>query len=149
MLFRSFSYNNTYKSLISQSSYNSYMSKYNSDCLPAIQACTSSQSNSACSNADNTCYNDIEGPLSQAANFDVYDIREPSNDPYPPETYVTYLQSSAVVKAIGAKSIYQECPNAPYNKFSTTGDGELFSPRSLAPSLLFCSSKPVTSFPAC
>ena len=144
-----FSYNNTYKSLISQSSYNSYMSTYNSDCLPAIQACASSGSNSACSNADNACYNDIEGPLSQAANFDVYDIREPSNDPYPPETYVTYLQSSAVVKAIGAKSTYQECPNAPYNKFSTTGDGELFSPSSLAPSLLFCSSKPVTSFPAC
>lgn len=98
------------------------MSRYNSECLPAIQACTSSRSNSACSNADNTCYNDIEGPLSQAADFDVYDIREPSNDPYPPETYVTYLQSSAVVKAIGAKSTYQECPNAPYNKFSTTGD---------------------------
>ncbi|OCK87501.1 carboxypeptidase S1, CPD-S1 [Cenococcum geophilum 1.58] len=115
-------YNNTYKSLISQSSYNSYMSRYNSDCLPAIQACTSSRSNSACSNADNTCYNDIEGPLSQAADFDVYDIREPSDDPYPPETYVTYLRSSAVVKAIGAKSTYQECPNAPYNKFSTTGD---------------------------
>jgi len=134
-----FSYNNTYKSLISQSSYNSYMSRYSSDCLPAIQACTGSQSNSACSNADNTCYNDIEGPLIQAADFDVYDIREPSNDPYPPETYVMYLQSPAVVKAIGAKSTYQECPNAPHNKFSTTGDGKLFSPSSLAPTPLFCS----------
>lgn len=54
--------------------------------------------------------------------FDVYDIREPSNDPYPPESYVTYLQSSTVQNAIGAKQKYQECPEAPYDKFSTTGD---------------------------
>ena len=131
-----FSYNNTYKSLIPQPSYNSYMSTYNPDCLPEIQACASSRPNSACSNTDNTCYNDTEGPLSQAADFYV---REPSNDLYPPETYVTYLQSSVAVKAIGAKSACQECPNAPYNKFSTMGDGELFSPSSLAPSPLFCS----------
>ena len=25
--------------------------------------------------------------------------------------------------AIGAKSTYAECPNAPYQKFSNTGDG--------------------------
>ncbi|OCK73133.1 putative carboxypeptidase S1 [Lepidopterella palustris CBS 459.81] len=117
-----FSYNNTYQSLISKSDYDSYMSTYESDCLPAIQACASSGSNSDCSNADNTCYNEIEGPLSQVADFDVYDIREPSNDPYPPSTYSTYLTKSSVVKAIGAKSTYQECPNAPYNKFATTGD---------------------------
>jgi hypothetical protein len=121
-----FSYNNSYKALISKSQYNSYMSSYTSDCLPAIQSCKSSGSNSACENADSVCYDDIEGPISEG-NFDVYDIREPSNDPYPPETYVSYLQSSSVVKAIGAKSTYQECPNAPYNKFANTGDGKYSS----------------------
>jgi carboxypeptidase C (cathepsin A) len=121
-----FSYNNSYKQLITQSQYNSYLQSYNNDCLPAIQACIQSGSNSDCENADSVCYNDIEGPISESGNFDVYDIREPSNDPYPPETYVTYLQSSSVVKAIGAKSTYQECPDAPYNKFAKTGDGKLF-----------------------
>jgi len=29
------------------------------------------------------------------------------------------------MKAIGAKQTYQECPNGPYNKFVSTGDGEL------------------------
>jgi hypothetical protein len=82
-----------------------------------------SGSNSACSSADNTCYSAIEGPIENANDFDVYDVRAPSNDPNPPETYVTYLQSSSVVKAIGAKSTYAECPNGPYNKISNTGDG--------------------------
>ncbi|KZF22774.1 putative carboxypeptidase S1 [Xylona heveae TC161] len=117
-----FSYNNTYSPLISASQYKSYMNSYNSNCAPAVQSCYSSGSNSACENAENVCYQDIEGPLSESGNFDVYDIREPSNDPYPPETYVNYLQSSSVVKAIGAQTTYQECPNAPYNKFESTGD---------------------------
>ena len=120
-----YSYNNTYKRIISQSQHTSYMNSYTSSCVPALQKCTSTTStsqNSACESADTTCYNDIEGPISGAANFDVYDVREPSNDPYPPETYATYLQSSSVTKAIGAQSTYQECPNAPYNKFANTGD---------------------------
>ncbi|TVY90827.1 Carboxypeptidase S1 [Lachnellula willkommii] len=118
-----FSYNNTYKALISASEHKSYLSTYNSDCLPLLQECTSTTgSDSACENADNTCYNDIEGPLSEVGDFDVYDIREPSNDPYPPETYVDYLQTASVVKAIGAKSTYSECPDAPYEKFANTGD---------------------------
>lgn len=117
-----YSFNNTYQSLISASEHTSYMNTYTKSCLPLLQKCSSTTgSNSACENAETACYNAIEGPLSEG-DFDVYDIREPSNDAYPPETYVSYLQSSAVVKAIGAKSTYQECPNAPYQKFSSTGD---------------------------
>ena len=66
-----------------------------------------------------------------AYDFDVYDIREPSNDPYPPETYSTYLQQPSVTSAIGAKATYTECPNAPYNKFAATGAGK---PNPLFPS---------------
>ena len=119
-----YSYNNTYKQLITQSQHTSYTNTYSSSCLPALKKCTSISStsqNSACESADNTCYNDIEGPISNA-NFDVYDVRAPSNDPNPPETYATYLQSASVVKAIGAQSTYQECPDAPYEKFAATGD---------------------------
>jgi carboxypeptidase C (cathepsin A) len=123
-----FSYNNTYKPLISASQHTSYLNTYTSSCLPALKQCSAvTGSNSACESADNTCYNDIEGPLSEVADFDVYDIREPSADPYPPETYVSYLQSSAVMSAIGAKSTYAECPDAPYEKFANTGDGMSFS----------------------
>lgn len=95
------------------------MSRYTSQCLPLLNKCASSGSNSDCENADDTCYNVIEGPLSEAGNFDVYDVR---NVAEPSEQYVTYLQTASVVKAIGAQSTYQECPDAPYNKFTTTGD---------------------------
>lgn len=117
-----FSYNNTYKPLISASQHDSYINAYNSKCAPALAKCKSTGSNSDCENSDNACYNAIEGPLSQSGDFDVYDIRAPSNDPNPPETYATYLTNADVVKAIGAQSTYQECPNAPYQKFSSTGD---------------------------
>ena len=117
-----YSYNNTYKQLISKSQHDSYINTYNSKCAPALAKCKSSGSNTDCVNSDNACYNAIEGPLSQSGDFDVYDIRAPSNDPNPPETYATYLTNSAVTKAIGAQSTYQECANAPGQKFANTGD---------------------------
>jgi carboxypeptidase C (cathepsin A) len=116
---------NQYNQIIQQSDADSYMNSYTNDCLPALQACESSGSNSDCSNAENVCYNEIEGAITQMADFDVYDVREPSQDPYPPSTYSTYLTESSVMKAIGAKQTYQECPNGPYDKFANTGDGEL------------------------
>jgi carboxypeptidase C (cathepsin A) len=124
-----FSYNNTYTPLITASQHTSYLKTYTSSCLPGLQSCSSiTGSNSACETADNNCYNSIEGPLSSVGNFDVYDIRAPSNDPNPPETYVTYLQTASVVKAIGALSTYSECPDAPYEKFAATGDGMFHFP---------------------
>ncbi|KAK3936920.1 Alpha/Beta hydrolase protein [Diplogelasinospora grovesii] len=119
-----YAYNNTYKKLITLSQYSSYMSSYDSECAPAMAGCTGvTGSNAACEDADNTCYDAVEAPIENANDFDVYDVRAPSDDPNPPETYVSYLQSASVVKAIGAKSTYAECPNAPYNKFANTGDG--------------------------
>jgi carboxypeptidase D len=119
-----FSYNNSYQQLIDSSTRDSLLDAYNNQCLPALQQCTKSGSNSACTKADSVCYQNIEGPISSSGDFDVYDIREPSNDPYPPSTYSTYLSNPTVVKAIGARTNYQECPNGPYNKFASTGDSK-------------------------
>lgn len=118
-----YAYNNTYDQLITTAQYNSYLNTYTKKCEPALEECPATTgTDSECKSADTLCYDDIEGPLSEIGNFDVYDIREPSNDPYPPETYVTYLQTASVVKAIGAQSTYAECPTAPYLKFSKSGD---------------------------
>ena len=61
----------------------------------------------------------------------MYDIRAPSNSPTPPEKYVDYLHRLDVMKAIGAKSTYQECARAANTKFGVTGD----SSRSFLPQL--------------
>lgn len=125
-----FSYSNTYRPMITSAQRTSYLNTYNQQCAPALARCKSSGSDTDCSNAVNTCLNGIEGPLSHSKanggassyDFDVYDIRAPSNDPNPPETYATYLKNSAVTKAIGAQSTYQECADQPFNAFSDTGD---------------------------
>ena len=119
-----YSFGNPYRPIINSTQRTAYTNRYTANCLPALKQCSSiTGADPACMNADNVCYGQIEGPLTTAADFDVYDIRAPSNDPNPPSTYVSYLQDPAVAKAIGAQSKYQECPNAPYNKFAATGDG--------------------------
>lgn len=93
--------------------------------MPAFAQCVGlTGAGAACGNADDVCNAAIESSLESLADFDVYDIRAPSKDPFPPETYVTYLQTPAVMKAIGAQTTYGECPNAPYNKFIASGDRE-------------------------
>ncbi|KAL8939637.1 MAG: hypothetical protein Q9216_003245 [Gyalolechia sp. 2 TL-2023] len=126
-----YSYSNSYRPLITPLQYAFYLMTYQTQCRPALQSCAFYGSSVACSSAAETCSNSIRGPLSQSADFSVYDIRSPSNDPNPPKTYVTYLHSGAVEKAIGAKSSYQECAATSYQQFSSTGD----HPRSFLPQL--------------
>jgi carboxypeptidase C (cathepsin A) len=120
-----YSFNNSYRQLITRTEYNTYINTFNRGCGPALQTCPGpTGSNSACLSADNTCNDQIYYPLSEEADFNVYDIRNPSNDPNPPQTYVNYLKRSAVTSAIGAQAAYQECPDTPYNKIINTGDGQ-------------------------
>ena len=119
-----FLYNNSYRSLINKTQYTSYLNEYESKCLPAINKCYSNGSDASCSSAGNACYNAVEGPLTFIADYDVYDIRAPSDDPEPPENYVKYLASPDVVKAIGAKSVYSECSDPAGSMFGPSGDSE-------------------------
>ncbi|RJE27615.1 Carboxypeptidase S1 [Aspergillus sclerotialis] len=117
-----YAYNNTYRQLINEDQAVSYMKTYNDDCLPAIQQCQKSGTDSACSNADDICSNGIENRITSDADFDVYDVRQPSNDPYPPSTYTSYLKDPNVRRAIGAQTNYQECSDSVGTPFSRTGD---------------------------
>ncbi|CAG8957316.1 hypothetical protein HYFRA_00010739 [Hymenoscyphus fraxineus] len=120
--FIDYAYNNTYKPLISNSQFNSLTTYFNNKCLPALKKCTGlTGTDKACIQADNIC-EQIEGTILNAADFDAYDVRQPYQDPYPPETYVKYLSNAAVTKAIGAKSEYAECSNSAGDKFNTGGD---------------------------
>ena len=116
--------NNTYHNFLTSTQAATFTNTYNSQCLPALQQCQSTNSDTTCSSALNTCSSRIEGPLQQAGNFDVYDVRATRNDPNPPETYATYLAQPAVQSKIGAQVKYQECPTAPFTKFEQSGDGK-------------------------
>ncbi|KAJ9194454.1 hypothetical protein DTO164E3_7339 [Paecilomyces variotii] len=117
-----YAYNNTYRQLINVTQRNSLLDFYANDCLPAVEKCTQNGSNQECENASTTCGSEIEQRIIDSADFDVYDVRQPSNDPYPPATYSSYLQKADVVKAIGAKTAYQECSYAVSSDFQGTGD---------------------------
>ena len=114
--------NNPYRPLINSSQATLYLNRYNEHCLPAFDTCISFGTDTACKKADDTCYDQIEGPIQADTNFDIYDLRAPSHDPFPPKTYVSYLQDVTIQSKIGAQSVYQECPIAPYEKFVVTGD---------------------------
>ncbi|KAE9978791.1 hypothetical protein EG328_001247 [Venturia inaequalis] len=113
--------NNTYRKLISAQQQASYTTTLNNRCKPLLETCWRTDSNSDCQRAVLTCKAGIESPLSRG-NFDVYDVRQPAKDPFPPTTYLKYLARPDVVAAIGAKKKYEECPDGPNRKFMATGD---------------------------
>ncbi|KAK8036304.1 hypothetical protein PG993_008918 [Apiospora rasikravindrae] len=117
-----YSANNSYNQILSPEEYSTYMNTYDSDCAPAVNDCYSSKSDDSCSDAQDTCSQNIENAILGEADFDPYDVRQPLNDPYPPAQYQDYLAKQSVQDAIGAQSSYQECPDDPYQRFSTTGD---------------------------
>ena len=125
-----FSLNNNYKPIITAAKHADFINTYNKDCAPALAKCAASGSNTDCHTSDDTCSNEIQSALQVPAqyggsalyDFDYYDIRQPSNDPNPPATFPQYLADPAVIQAIGAKSVFQECSDDAGQKFSTTGD---------------------------
>ncbi|KAI3394111.1 hypothetical protein diail_3235 [Diaporthe ilicicola] len=120
-----FAHNNTYKQLITESQYESFMSAYTKQCVPALASCTGlTGNNNACLSGDDTCRSAVESPIENANDFNVYDVLQPSSaqSTDPPETYVNYLQSSSVMKAIGAQTTYGECSDTAGDKMVSSGD---------------------------
>lgn len=114
--------NNKYKKLINESRAEAFYESYEKDCRPYLLKCNSLVGeDDACVTADNNCGNAILGPMIEdTVDFDYYDVRAPAQDPFPPETYVSYLHRPDVVKAIGAQGNFTECGDSPIR---STGDG--------------------------
>ncbi|KDR67991.1 hypothetical protein GALMADRAFT_1058390 [Galerina marginata CBS 339.88] len=81
---------------------------------------TGANSNSICSKADNFCSENLFSPA--VGNRDSDDLRQNSSSLFPPEFYVNFLHSTSIMTKIGAQAKYSECPDAPFELFSKTGD---------------------------
>ena len=124
-----FAYNNTYRSLISEPQRDRYLSALEKLCLPAVHNCTSTETDEACRIANRVCSSQIEGSISRAADFNVYDVRKPKNDNEPPSTYTSYLNREDVRRAIGARGgRFRECAGGATLDFARTGDSKPFLP---------------------
>ncbi|KAK1977907.1 serine carboxypeptidase [Colletotrichum cereale] len=116
--------NNRYNKLIDQRKHDELLKAYKKDCEPNLHKCTEIEGHDeACVAVETACYNAVEAPIEAAKTFDVYDVRS-VNGSFPSDRYSRYLERPEVLKAIGAASPYQECPQAPFDKFTSTGDGQ-------------------------
>lgn len=100
-----------------------FLNVYETVCSSFMRNCTEMETNEACKHAERVCHDQIEGPISTATDFDVYDVRLPAGANVPPKTYVEYLREG-VLRAIGARKGYVECPGDVYYRFKETGDSK-------------------------
>lgn len=99
-------------------------------CLDQIEGCRESretgQENLAtltiCSEAQDMCRDNVEGPYYQYSGRGTYDIRHPSDDPTPPEYFADYLNQGWVQEALGVNLNYTESNSDVYFGFQATGD---------------------------
>lgn len=105
-------------------------------CQQLIQSCRSAVSamdprnegdvaavNQQCQTAQASCNNNLLGPFYKSGR-DVYDMTQKTPDPFPPSTYLEYLNLADVQAAIGAAVNYTETSPVVANAFVQTGDYE-------------------------
>ncbi|KAG0697137.1 Alpha/Beta hydrolase protein [Suillus ampliporus] len=98
---------------------------YSSDgCVAQEEACyaagNSISSNEICLDAFDYCIGNVLTPA--VGDYDAYDLRQNSPASFPPEYYSYYLSEKNVMKKIGAQVQYEECPIAPSELVTETGD---------------------------
>lgn len=79
--------------------------------------------NQICRKAQDTCNNDVIGPF-WGSGRSIYDITQNTLDPFPPNTYLTYLNDADVQAAIGVVVNYTQTSMAVNTAFARTGDYE-------------------------
>lgn len=79
--------------------------------------------NQKCQTAQVSCNNNLLGPY-QKSGRNIYDITQKTPDPFPPSTYLEYLNLADVQAAIGAAVNYTETNSAVADVFQQTGDYE-------------------------
>ncbi|MCJ1472211.1 hypothetical protein MMC13_000858 [Lambiella insularis] len=111
---------------------NDYLSA--AGCQQAIQSCRSAVNsldplnegdvttvNQLCQSAEENCNNNVISPFEMSGR-DVYDISQMTPDPFPPSTYLEYLNYADVQASIGVALNYTETSASVGTAFLSTGD---------------------------
>lgn len=82
-------------------------------CLDLVTQCrennqTNLAGNTFCSEAQNMCRDNVEGPYYSYGGRGVYDIRHPYDDPTPPSYFPDYLNLASVQNALGVSLNYTD-----------------------------------------
>lgn len=89
-----------------------------------VEADTSTPAGQAiCTEAEDMCRDNVEGPYYSFGGRGVYDIRHPIDDPTPPTDFVDYLNLASTQNALGVDTNYSsDANNDVYYAFQETGD---------------------------
>jgi carboxypeptidase C (cathepsin A) len=79
--------------------------------------------NAICADTQSICNRDLIVPY-QYADRSVYDITHNIPDPFPPSTYLEYLNTGELLQAIGARINFTQSSMSVLNAFLATGDSE-------------------------
>ncbi|KAL9036980.1 MAG: hypothetical protein Q9214_005896, partial [Letrouitia sp. 1 TL-2023] len=134
-----FANNNTYgiKTLSLADQQNAANSYINADgCQQQIQACRSAVAsadqnnqgdveavNQICRSAEDYCEQNVIAPYTTSGRS-IYDISQKTPNSFPPSTYMEYLNTAELQKAIGVSINYTESNGAVTKAFQQTGDYE-------------------------
>ena len=97
-------------------------------CLDQIGYCyqtnrTSLSDQAICTEAEDMCRDNVEGPYYSYSGRGVYDIRHPYKDPTPPTYFEDFLNLASTQAALGVDTNYtQDANNEVYYAFQETGD---------------------------
>ncbi|KAI9793675.1 MAG: hypothetical protein M1816_007570 [Peltula sp. TS41687] len=133
-----FAYNNTYGiQVINETIYRQALDSFykRGGCRDRIVKCQnlaarldsdesgdSEEVNSACRDADNYCWLNVESTYLQYGDRGYYDVTHISPDPFPPPFFIGFLNQRWVQAALGVPVNYTISSNAVYDAFSATGD---------------------------
>lgn len=124
--FIDFGYSNSYRPVINATAHDEYSLGFDRYCVPQLEACRKSKSNSSCAGIL-VCLNGFNDTIQSrlAAEADFYDIRLPAPSTEVSEaatTHEKYLWDPAVMAAIGARINYTYCSAEVAADFAATGD---------------------------
>lgn len=97
-------------------------------CLDLVSQCrevedhTDLAAHTLCSEAQDMCRDNVEGPYYSYGGRGVYDIRHPYRDPTPPSYFEDYLNQASVQNALGVNLNYTDANDDIYFAFQSTGD---------------------------
>jgi carboxypeptidase C (cathepsin A) len=92
------------------------------NCVDLLNDCYARGIDAVCAYADNFCYAQTEYLYDIYLGRDEYDARELTPDPFPYAFYIDYLNTDAVMSAIGAYQNYSESSPTVGSAFAATGD---------------------------
>jgi carboxypeptidase D len=117
-------YANSYYPLINASTHTKYRCILETNATEPLEKCANGGSDQECRFANVNCILSVDDPLGNLIDptVDGYDVRQHGDNTVPNSDYIAYLTDPEIMRRIGARSNYTECPGPAHDLFSANVD---------------------------